>query len=434
MTTASYKNYSALEAAELRVREAGEWLKLEDGLIETIVAPRRIIEVAIPFRRDDGSRDQLTGWRVHHNTTRGPAKGGIRYHHEVNREEVIALAMGMSLKTAIANLPLGGAKGGVCFNPKDYSIGEIERITRRYVSEISSFLGPDKDVPAPDVGTNSQIMAWIMDQYSTGVGHATPGVVTGKPIELGGSLGRESATGRGVVEAAALMLGKMGTSLQGKKIAIQGYGQVGSWAARLAAARGALIVGLSDVGGTIHSAAGLDLAAIDKAFREGARSVCNTGVGDVVARGIAGSTAVFTLDCDIVMPCALGDAVGEEEANSMKAKLVVEGANGPVSSDADQILHDKNILVVPDILANAGGVTVSYFEWLQNSLLESWRIHQINTRLEDILEKGFDTVFRVAVKHNVTPRIAAYIIALKKVAETQSVKEFAIEAPQYKQN
>jgi glutamate dehydrogenase (NAD(P)+) len=218
MTTASYKNYSALEAAELRVREAGEWLKLEDGLIETIVAPRRIIEVAIPFRRDDGSRDQLTGWRVHHNTTRGPAKGGIRYHHEVNREEVIALAMGMSLKTAIANLPLGGAKGGVCFNPKDYSIGEIERITRRYVSEISSFLGPDKDVPAPDVGTNSQIMAWIMDQYSTGVGHATPGVVTGKPIELGGSLGRESATGRGVVEAAALMLGKMGTSLQGKKL------------------------------------------------------------------------------------------------------------------------------------------------------------------------------------------------------------------------
>ncbi|NBY12428.1 MAG: Glu/Leu/Phe/Val dehydrogenase [Actinobacteria bacterium] len=284
MTMASYQTYSALEAAELRVREAGEWLKLEDGLIETIVRPRRIIEVAIPFRRDDGTRDQLIGWRVHHNTTRGPAKGGIRYHHEVNRDEVVALAIGMSLKTAIANLPLGGAKGGICFDPKKYSQSEIERITRRYVSEISSFLGPDKDVPAPDVGTNAQVMAWVMDQYSTGVGHATPGVVTGKPIELGGSLGRESATGRGVVEAAALMLAKQGTTLQGKRIAIQGYGQVGSWAARLAAARGALIVGLSDVGGTIHDANGLDLTKIDQAFRDGTRSVADCGVGEVVAR------------------------------------------------------------------------------------------------------------------------------------------------------
>ena len=338
MTMASYKTYSALEAAELRVREAGEWLNLEDGLIETIVTPRRIIEVAIPFRRDDGSRDQLVGWRVHHNTTRGPAKGGIRYHHEVNRDEVVALAIGMSLKTAIANLPLGGAKGGVRFDPKQYSIGEIERITRRYISEIASFLGPDRDVPAPDVGTNSQIMAWIMDQYSTGVGHATPGVVTGKPIELGGSLGRESSTGRGVVEAAALILEKMGDSLAGKKIAIQGYGQVGSWAARLASARGALIVGLSDVGGTIHSDNGLDLVQIDKAMREGARSVCDTGVGQVVARGQAGSVAVFGLDCDIVMPCALGEAVGEAEANGMKARIIVEGANGPLTPTADLIL------------------------------------------------------------------------------------------------
>ena len=293
MTTASYQTYSALEAAELRVREAGEWLKLEDGLIETIVRPRRIIEVAIPFRRDDGTRDQLIGWRVHHNTTRGPAKGGIRYHHEVNRDEVVALAIGMSLKTAIANLPLGGAKGGICFDPKKYSQSEIERITRRYVSEISSFLGPDKDVPAPDVGTNAQVMAWVMDQYSTGVGHATPGVVTGKPIELGGSLGRESATGRGVVEAAALLLAKQGTTLNGKRIAIQGYGQVGSWAARLAAARGALIVGLSDVGGTIYDDKGLDLVRIDQAFRDGTRSVTDCGVGEVVARGEKGSAAVF---------------------------------------------------------------------------------------------------------------------------------------------
>ncbi len=240
----------------------------------------------------------------------------------------------------------------MCFDPKQYSIGEIERITRRYVSEIASFLGPDRDVPAPDVGTNAQIMAWIMDQYSTGVGHATPGVVTGKPIELGGSLGRESATGRGVVEAAALMLGKMGTSLEGKRIAIQGYGQVGSWAARLAAARGALIVGLSDVGGTIHDAKGLNLKAIDQAYRDGARSVVDTGIGEVVARGVAGSTAVFGLDCDVVMPCALGDAVGETEANKLEGKnWWWKAQNGPLTPTADLILADRGIVVIPDVYA-----------------------------------------------------------------------------------
>ena len=422
MTMASYKNYSALEAAELRVREAGEWLKLEDGLIETIVAPRRIIEVAIPFRRDDGSRDQLTGWRVHHNTTRGPAKGGIHYHHEVNREEVIALAIGMSLKTAIANLPLGGAKGGVCFDPKQYSIGEIERITRRYVSEIASFLGPDRDVPAPDVGTNAQIMAWIMDQYSTGVGHATPGVVTGKPIELGGSLGRESATGRGVVEAAALMLGKMGTSLEGKRIAIQGYGQVGSWAARLAAARGALIVGLSDVGGTIYDAKGLNLKAIDQAYRDGAKSVVDTGVGEVVARGIAGSTAVFGLDCDVLMPCALGDAVGETEANSIKAKLVVEGANGPLTPTADLILAEKGIVVIPDVYANAGGVTCSYLEQCQNFAHLTWDEDEVNARVIDLMRAAFERFYAFTQESKLPNRLAATVLGVKTIADAHRMR------------
>ena len=384
MTMASYKNYSALEAAELRVREAGEWLKLEDGLIETIVAPRRIIEVAIPFRRDDGSRDQLTGWRVHHNTTRGPAKGGIRYHHEVNREEVIALAIGMSLKTAIANLPLGGAKGGVCFDPKQYSIGEIERITRRYVSEIASFLGPDRDVPAPDVGTNAQIMAWIMDQYSTGVGHATPGVVTGKPIELGGSLGRESATGRGVVEAAALMLGKMGTSLEGKRIAIQGYGQVGSWAARLASARGALIVGLSDVGGTIYDAKGLNLKAIDQAYRDGAKSVVDTGVGDVVARGVA--------------------------------------ANGPLTPTADLILAEKGIVIIPDVYANAGGVTCSYLEQCQNFAHLTWDEDEVNARVIDLMRAAFERFYAFSQESKLPNRLAATVLGVKTIADAHRMR------------
>ena len=422
MTMASYQTYSALEAAELRVREAGEWLKLEDGLIETIVRPRRIIEVAIPFRRDDGTRDQLIGWRVHHNTTRGPAKGGIRYHHEVNRDEVVALAIGMSLKTAIANLPLGGAKGGICFDPKKYSQSEIERITRRYVSEISSFLGPDKDVPAPDVGTNAQVMAWVMDQYSTGVGHATPGVVTGKPIELGGSLGRESATGRGVVEAAALMLAKQGTTLQGKRIAIQGYGQVGSWAARLAAARGALIVGLSDVGGTIHDANGLDLTKIDQAFRDGTRSVADCGVGEVVARGEKGSAAVFGLPCDIVMPCALGDAVGETEAQTITAKLVVEGANGPLTPGADHILADRGVVVIPDVYANAGGVTCSYLEQCQNFAHLTWDEDEVNARVIDLMRAAFEKFYAFAQESGLPYKLAASVLGVKTIADAHRMR------------
>mgnify|MGYP003342379922 FL=1 len=422
MTTASYQTYSALEAAELRVREAGEWLKLEDGLIETIVRPRRIIEVAIPFRRDDGTRDQLIGWRVHHNTTRGPAKGGIRYHHEVNRDEVVALAIGMSLKTAIANLPLGGAKGGICFDPKKYSQSEIERITRRYVSEISSFLGPDRDVPAPDVGTNAQVMAWVMDQYSTGVGHATPGVVTGKPIELGGSLGRESATGRGVVEAAALMLAKHGTTLQGKKIAIQGYGQVGSWAARLAAARGALIVGLSDVGGTIYDDKGLDLVRIDQAFRDGTRSVADCGVGEVVARGEKGSAAVFGLPCDIVMPCALGDAVGEAEAQTIQAKLVVEGANGPLTPGADHVLADRGVVVIPDVYANAGGVTCSYLEQCQNFAHLTWDEDEVNARVIDLMRAAFEKFYAFAQESGLPYRLAASVLGVKTIADAHRMR------------
>jgi len=395
---------------------------LEDGLIETIVRPRRIIEVAIPFRRDDGSRDQLIGWRVHHNTTRGPAKGGIRYHHEVNRDEVVALAIGMSLKTAIANLPLGGAKGGICFDPKQYSQSEIERITRRYVSEISSFLGPDKDVPAPDVGTNAQVMAWVMDQYSTGVGHATPGVVTGKPIELGGSLGRESATGRGVVEAAALMLAKQGTTLQGKKIAIQGYGQVGSWAARLAAARGAVIVGLSDVGGTVYDENGLDLKKIDQAFRDGTRSVADCGVGEVVARGEKGSAAVFGLPCDIVMPCALGDAVGEAEAQTIQAKLVVEGANGPLTPGADHVLAERGVVVIPDVYANAGGVTCSYLEQCQNFAHLTWDEDEVNARVIDLMRAAFEKFYAFAQESGLPYRLAASVLGVKTIADAHRMR------------
>ena len=422
MTTTKVAKELSLDSAEFRVRQAGEWLGLEDGLIETIIAPRRVLEVSIPFRRDDGNRDHLVGWRVHHNTTRGPAKGGIRYHPGVTRDEVVALAIGMSLKTAIMNLPLGGAKGGIAIDPKVLSIGELERITRRYVSELIPFLGPDKDVPAPDVGTNSQVMAWILDQYSASVGHIVPGVVTGKPIELGGSLGRESATGRGVVEAASLACEKIGMSLSGSRIAIQGYGQVGAWAARLADARGAIIVALADVGGSIHNSNGIDIAQVDSKIREGAKSVIETGAGDLIGNGLAGASSIFAADCDILMPCALGDAVDELIANQIKARLVVEGANGPLTPKADKVLQSRNIIVVPDVYANAGGVTCSYLEQCQNFAHLSWNEDEVNEKVISLMQGAFNRLHSFSTENKIPYRLAASVLGVKTIADSHRMR------------
>ena len=422
MTTTKVAKELSLDSAEFRVRQAGEWLGLEDGLIETIIAPRRVLEVSIPFRRDDGNRDHLVGWRVHHNTTRGPAKGGIRYHPGVTRDEVVALAIGMSLKTAIMNLPLGGAKGGIAIDPKVLSIGELERITRRYVSELIPFLGPDKDVPAPDVGTNSQVMAWILDQYSASVGHIVPGVVTGKPIELGGSLGRESATGRGVVEAASLACEKIGMSLSGSRIAIQGYGQVGAWAARLADARGAIIVALADVGGSIHNSNGIDIAQVDSKIREGAKSVIETGAGDLIGNGLAGASSIFAADCDILMPCALGDAVDELIANQIKARLVVEGANGPLTPKADEVLQSRNIIVVPDVYANAGGVTCSYLEQCQNFAHLSWDEDEVNEKVISLMQGAFNRLHSFSTENILPYRLAASVLGVKTIADSHRMR------------
>ena len=422
MTSSHAPKELALESAEFRMRQAGEWLGLEDGLIETIIAPRRILEVSIPFRRDDGTRDHLVGWRVHHNTTRGPAKGGIRYHPGVTRDEVVALAIGMSLKTAIMNLPLGGAKGGIAIDPKTLTTGELERITRRYVSELIPFLGPDKDVPAPDVGTNAQVMAWVLDQYSASVGHIVPGVVTGKPIELGGSLGRESATGRGAVEAAALAGEKIGLPLNGARIAIQGYGQVGAWAARLANARGAKIVAVADVGGAIHNARGLDIAMIDRKMREGARSIIETGCGEEIGKGTDGSANIFAVDCDILMPCALGDAVDEKIASQIKAKLVVEGANGPLTPKADDVLLERGIIVVPDIYANAGGVTCSYLEQCQNFAHLSWDEDEVNEKVVSLMQSAFKRLHSFSVEQKMPYRLAASVLGVKTIADSHRMR------------
>jgi glutamate dehydrogenase (NAD(P)+) len=422
MTPHDPSHDKSLASIEYRMREAGRWLNLEDGVIETLIAPRRVLEVSIPIRRDDGTRARFTGWRVQHNIARGPAKGGIRYHPSVNRDETVSLAIAMSLKTALMNLPLGGAKGGVAVDPKQLSERELERVTRRYVSEIFAFLGPDKDVPAPDVGTNSQVMAWVMDQYSTGVGHAVPGVVTGKPLALGGSLGRDSATGRGVVEAASLVCQANGASLEGKRIVIQGFGNVGMWAARLAAGWGARIVGVSDVGGVIASEKGLDVQALVRATHGGATSVVDSGVGEVIARGVQSSTSVFELPSDIAMPCALGGAIDKDEAAVLVAKYVIEGANGPLTPAADEVLNDRGVIVVPDIYANAGGVTCSYLEQCQNYAHLQWDEDEVNASVVNTMRAVFKRLHAFSKDNGLTYRMAASVLGVKALADAHQLR------------
>jgi len=404
------------------MRDAGEWLKLEDGVIENLIAPRRVLEVSIPVRLDDGTRVRFTGWRVQHNITRGPGKGGIRYHPSVSRDETVSLAAAMSLKTALMNLPLGGAKGGIALDPKLLSMRELERVTRRYVSEIFAFLGPDKDVPAPDVGTNAQVMAWVMDQYSIGIGHAVPGVVTGKPLALGGSLGRDSATARGVVEAALLVCQANGTSLEGKRIVIQGFGNVGMWAARLAAGWGARIVGISDVGGVIASEKGIDIDALVHATQRGVGSVVDAGVGEVIARGVERSTDVFGLPSDIAMPCALGSAVDVREAGLMTAKFVIEGANGPLTPGADAVLNERGVIIVPDIFANAGGVTCSYLEQCQNFAHLQWDEDEVNASVVATMRSSFKRLHDFSTENHLTYRAAASVLGVKALADAHHLR------------
>ena len=412
----------SLASIESRMRDAGEWLQLEDGVIENLIAPRRVLEVSIPVRLDDGTRVRFTGWRVLHNITRGPGKGGIRYHPSVSRDETVSLAAAMSLKTALMNLPLGGAKGGVALDPKLLSMRELERVTRRYVSEIFGFLGPDKDVPAPDVGTNAQVMAWVMDQYSIGIGHAVPGVVTGKPLALGGSLGRDSATGRGVVEAALLVCQANGTSLEGKRIVIQGFGNVGMWAARLAAGWGARIVGISDVGGVIASEKGIDIDALVHATQRGVGSVVDAGVGEVIARGIERSTDVFGLPSDIAMPCALGGAVDVREAELMTAKYIIEGANGPLTPGADAVLNERGVIIVPDIFANAGGVTCSYLEQCQNFAHLQWDEDEVNASVVATMRAAFKRLHEFSTENHLTYRAAASVLGVKALADAHHLR------------
>ena len=328
----------------------------------------------------------------------------------------------MSLKCALMNLPLGGAKGGVAIDPRTHTSKELERITRRYTTEIFPLIGPDKDVPAPDVGTNAQVMAWMMDQYSMAMGYAVPGVVTGKPIELYGSLGRESATGRGVVEAASLAAEEMGIAIEGARIVIQGYGNVGSWAARLAVERGARVVAISDVDGAIHDAGGLDLERIDRALAEGAHSLIETGVGDVIGAGVEASSEMFGVDCEIVMPCALSGAIGVAEAEQLTARLIVEGANGPTTPEADLVLADRDIWLIPDVYANAGGVTCSYLEQCQNFAHLTWSEDEVNDRVVRLMRDAYirlrDTADALGIRH----RLAATVLGLRTIVDAHHLR------------
>jgi glutamate dehydrogenase (NAD(P)+) len=386
-------------------------LSLKRGIREYLATPHRELVVNFPVEMDDGSTRLFTGYRVHHSTVLGPTKGGIRYSPEVDISEVRALAMWMSWKSALMHLPYGGAKGGVACDPRHLSLAELQRLTRRYATEISILMNPQSDIPAPDVGTNAQVMAWIMDTYSMHRGYSVPSVVTGKPIPIGGSVGRSDATGRGVMivtrEAARLR----GVPLAGSRVAIQGFGNVGEAAARLLHERGCRIVALSDIAGGCYTPAGLDPRAVLQYSRQ-AGSVMRFPGAQAVS-----NAELLEVPCDILIPAAIEGQITAENADRVKAAIVVEAANGPTTPEADEILAARGVLLVPDILANAGGVTVSYFEWVQDLQAYFWSEAEINEHLERIMVSTFDRVAGLAEARRVTLRTAALIVAIQRVAD-----------------
>jgi len=402
--------------AQIQFDMAAEFLKLDPGLRQILRTPKRILEVSLPTKMDNGQVKVFTGYRVQHNVSRGPGKGGIRYHPNVTLDEVKALAMWMTWKTAAVNVPFGGAKGGVICDPKRMSKSELERMTRRYASEILPIIGPSMDIPAPDVYTDAQTMAWIMDTYAMTIGHSAHGVVTGKPLSVGGSEGRGEATARGllyVVEEACKM---KKISLRGATVAIQGFGNAGATAARLFAEKKARIVALSDTRGGVTNSRGIDPV---KAFRYKERS--GTVVGMPGASRIT-NDELLTMKCDILVPAALENVITLHNAEAVKARIVAEAANGPTTPHADEILARRGVIVLPDILANAGGVTVSYFEWVQNQEGLMWDVDEVNARLQKIMVRAFHEMVDTMRKHHVPPRAGAMILAVGRVSEATLIR------------
>lgn len=415
--SAQSTDLSPLAMAREQVRSAARHLDIDPGILEKITQTQREVTVHFPVRMDDGSLRTFTGYRVQHNDTRGPFKGGLRYHPEVNLDEVRALSMWMTWKTAVVNIPFGGAKGGVQCDPKQMSPRELENLTRRLTWELAPVLGPERDIPAPDVYTNPQVMAWIMDTYSILKGRTTPGVVTGKPLELGGSLGRLEATGRGVFIIASQAMRHLGRSLEGARVVVQGAGNVGGVAARLFARAGARVVAISDSKGGVYNSQGLEIERVVACKHQYQCFLAPKLEAEEVT-----NQELLELPCDILVPAALGGVITTDNAERLRAELIVEGANGPTTPEADAILAERGLVVVPDILANAGGVTVSYFEWVQNLQNLLWSEAEIETRLTAILQKAFDQVVEIAQAKKVTLRTAAMILGLDRVAKAVELR------------
>jgi glutamate dehydrogenase (NAD(P)+) len=390
---------------------------LEDNIAERLRVPQRAMVVTFPFRHDDYDEVQsLFGYRVQHVLSMGPTKGGIRYAEDVNLGEVAALAMLMTWKTAIVGLPFGGAKGGVRVNPRILSRAEKQRVTRRFTSEIVDFIGPNKDIPAPDMGTDEQTMAWIMDTYSQQVGHSEPAVVTGKPPELGGSVARREATGRGLISLLPRAAREAGLDLDGARVAVHGFGNVGQYAALAASEMGCRVVAASDISGGVYDGAGLDVAEAMRWVDEH-RSLEGYEVGDRI-----GGDEVFELDCEVLVPAAIGGVITKANADRIRASVILEGANGPTTSEGDEIIKDRGIFLVPDVLGNAGGVTVSYFEWVQDLQNYFWSESEIVGRLREIMSRAFEQVLQVAHDEDVDLRTAALIKGIRRVAKAKLVR------------
>lgn len=407
---------SALEVVQQQYLKAADMLGLEPGLRKVLLSPNRELVVSFPVQMDDGSTEVFTGFRVHHSLSRGPAKGGLRYHPDLTLDEVKALAMLMSWKCAVVNIPFGGAKGGVVVDPKKLSKFEIERLTRRYTTEIAILIGPETDIPAPDINTDAQTMAWIMDTYSMHKGYTVTAVVTGKPVNIGGAEGREDATARGVQYVVREAAKLQNLPLAGAKVVVQGFGNAGANTARLLAQDGAIIVGVSDTQGGIYNPNGLDVRSVSIFKQEH-----GTVAGFPNAQTIS-NQELLELPCDILVPAAFENQLTGENAGRVKAKIIAEAANGPTNLEADEIFREKGIFVIPDILANAGGVTVSYFEWVQDLQSFFWSEEETKERLQTIMTRAFNEVYRISQERNVDMRTAAYLLAVGRVAEAAKTR------------
>ncbi|MAE29774.1 MAG: Glu/Leu/Phe/Val dehydrogenase [Planctomycetota bacterium] len=416
LTDAQREEYNPFLSMQKGFNTAADYLGLDEGLREVLRSPDRELTVYLPVMMDDGGVRVFTGYRVQHNFSRGPCKGGIRFAPDVNIDEVRALSAWMTWKCSVVDVPFGGGKGGVICDPREMSAGELERLTRRYTASIMDILGPDRDVPAPDMNTNEQTMAWIMDTYSMHVRNTTTAIVTGKPLAIGGSRGRTEATGRGVMISCREAMKKIGLRPEDTRVVVQGSGNVGGIGALLLYREGYKIISLSDMYGSVYREEGLDVPAVLAHLREHRRL---EGYTDAEHRPNAGQLEV---DCDLLVPAATENQITSENADRIKAKLIVEGANGPTTAKASEILHQRGVVIVPDILANAGGVTVSYFEWVQDRMGYFWTEEVVNSRLEQVMVKAFNEVYSTAEKYKVSLRTAAYILSIERVASVYHLR------------